>query len=291
MSDIDMDQLQAWIGRRAEQTIPIDVAQATRIAATLDHDEAPVVGQPLAPLWHWAYFTPSARQSELGTDGHPKRGGFMPPIPLPRRMWAGGKLRFYEPILVGDVVTRITEIRDVVAKPGSQGPLVFVALRHSLTTERGVAIEEDQDIVYRGESVGNPAPMPLPSVLDPAPAEWRDVQLFDPTLLFRYSALTFNAHRIHYDLPYAQQAERYPGLVVHGPLTATCLVDRLLAHTGRRLTGFSFRGKHPLIASDRGANLCGRTGERDGSYELWAESPDGHVTMIATATTEAGHAS
>jgi 3-methylfumaryl-CoA hydratase len=295
VADIDIEHLQTWVGRRQTSEETLSPTPARALAATLDHERFPDSGDPLPPLWHWIYFTPLAPQSELGADGHPKLGVFMPPIPFPRRMWAGGRLTFLAPFRIGERAQRETELLKVSLKSGQQGALLFVTLRHRLSTSGGLAIEEEQDIVYReptDQKTSTAAPETAAKSdqkshqkLDqkPAPALWRDPVHPSPTLLFRYSALTFNAHRIHYDLPYARDVEGYPGLVVHGPLTATLLADRLAAHVGGRLTSFSFRGQRPLFAGVD-FTLCG---DKDGdAYKLWAETPDGAVAMSATATVE-----
>jgi len=287
MTEIDIDHLQGWVGRKQSVEDTIARNPAAALAATLDHKQLPRSGDPLPPLWHWVYFTPLALQSELGGDGHPRLGGFMPPVPLPRRMWAGGRLRFLSDIRIGDVVAKETEITKVTLKSGQQGALVFVTVRHRLSTKAGVALEEDQDIVYREPTPPKPAgtgKLAAPATGAPAarePALWRDPIEPDPTLLFRYSALTFNAHRIHYDQPYARYVEGYPGLVVHGPLIATLLADRMLAHVPGTLSEFSFRAQKPLFV-DAPFNVCGQS-DGAGSYNLWAESPDGSKAMTATA--------
>jgi 3-methylfumaryl-CoA hydratase len=286
---IDIDHLRSWVGRKQEFEDRIARNPAAALAATLDHESVPTSGDVLGPLWHWTYFTPLNRQSELGVDGHPRLGGFMPPVPLPRRMWAGGRLNFNAPIRIGDHVSKCTEIADIIHKTGRQGDLVFLTLRHTYTTSNGIALQEEQDLVYKG-------PSPASSSVAPAPAsgagtvvervQWRDP--IDPTstLLMRYSALTFNAHRIHYDLPYAQEQEGYPALVVHGPLIATLLADRLVAHVPGRLISFDFRGLKALFEGQT-FHLCGRK-EDDGSYTLWAEALDGSPAMTARALIERG---
>ncbi|MCB1396669.1 MAG: MaoC family dehydratase N-terminal domain-containing protein [Rhodobacteraceae bacterium] len=274
-----MTDFTPWIGRHEIRTDTLSAAHCARVAALFDHTTAPALGDPLPPLWHWCFFTPDAPQAQMGADGHPKLGDFLPPIPQPRRMWAGGRLRFLRPLRVGELVTRETEILSITEKTGRQGALVFVTLRHQLSGAEGLAIEEEQDIVYR-----SPSTTQRPAPGDPAPAEWRDPVTPDPVMLFRYSALTFNAHRIHYDLPYATGEEGYPALVVHGPLTATLLMAAALRHTGRRPTGFTFRGLAPLFA-DAPFALCG-TQTGDGAT-LWAEGPGGYTAMSATFTSEA----
>ncbi|RDD69036.1 FAS1-like dehydratase domain-containing protein [Paracoccus versutus] len=276
MTGIDIAHLQTWIGRTEESRDVIAPAHVRRMAALLDRP-APARGEALPPLWHWTFFTPEAPQSQIGPDGHPRRGGFLPPVPLPRRMWAGGRLTFHAPIHVGEEVSRTSEILSVTEKSGRQGALVFLTVRHSLATGAGLAIEEEQDIVYREPSTSaQPA-----AVAEVAPADWRDPLDPDPVLLFRYSALTFNAHRIHYDLPYATGEEGYPGLVVHGPLTATLLMEGFVRHIGKPPRSFSFRGQAPLFAGGR-MQVCGRiTAE---GHDLWAEGPGGYTGMSARVT-------
>ena len=278
MTAIDIDHLRGWIGRKEESRDTIVVAQAARLAALLDRPP-PSEGEVLPPLWHWIYFTPQAPQSEIGPDGHPKRGGFLPPVPLPRRMWAGGRVRFVAPMRIGEEVTRVSEIVSVAEKSGRQGSLVFLTVKHVLSNAEGAAIEEEQDIVYRAPST---TARPAPATGDLPPADWRDGFEPDPAVLFRYSAVTFNGHRIHYDLPYATGEEGYPGLVVHGPLTATLLMEAYGRHTGARPASFSFRGQAPLFGGGR-MQLCGRQ-TADGSHDLWAEGPGGYAAMSAKAT-------
>jgi 3-methylfumaryl-CoA hydratase len=287
MTEIDIEHLRAWIGRKERVRDIICRNPAAALAATLDHKEVPQHGDPLRPLWHWVYFTPLAQQSELGTDGHPRLGGFMPPVPLPRRMWAGGRIRFHTPLRIGDDVSKESEIMNVAHKSGRQGDLVFVTVRHRLSSTSELAIEEEQDIVYRGSVSGQPVAAtqgPTTESLPVRAALWRDPFEADAKLLFRYSALTFNAHRIHYDALYAEEEEGYSGLVVHGPLTATLLVDRLLPKASGRLKEFAFRGQSPLFAG-RIFNLCGASGDQ-ANFDLWAEAPDGRTAMSATARIE-----
>ncbi|MFL6697874.1 MAG: MaoC family dehydratase N-terminal domain-containing protein, partial [Vitreoscilla sp.] len=220
--DTTLDALRGWVGKRETHTDVITAAPIAALAATLDRDDASADAQ-LPPLHHWLYFLPVAPMRQIGDDGHPARGGFLPPVPLPRRMWAAGRLQFHGPLRVGETVTRSSEITDVQAKDGKSGPLVFVTLRHELASGGALAVTEEQDIVYRGHPLAGSAP----PAMKPAPLEaaWRREIHPDPVLLFRYSALTFNGHRIHYDRPYATGIEGYPGLVVHGPLLATLLAD------------------------------------------------------------------
>jgi len=206
---------------------------------------APQTGDPLPPLAHWCAFPPNAHMSELQSDGHPAVGAFLPPVQLRRRMWAGGNLRFGRALHVGEPLERRSRIRAIKSKEGRSGPMVFVTVDHAIYGAHGLSVAEQQDIVYLEipDSYTPPPKMPLPQ----GPLVQRRI---DPTetLLFRYSALTFNAHRIHYDLAYAQQVEHYPGLVVHGPLQATLLMQLAVAARGRTPDQFHFRGVHPLFA-------------------------------------------
>jgi len=273
---------QPWVGRtesRADVVTPVPVAA---LAATLDRDEPPPAsGDPLPPLWHWLYFLPLHRQSEIGPDGHAKRGGFLPPVPLPRRMWAGGRLTFLQPLLVGDPIARTSTIRDVTTKEGRSGPLVFVLVRHEIAGPRGTAIVEEHDIVYRDTPAAGERPVAPPRA--PVDATWIRALRPDDVLLFRYSALTFNGHRIHYDRRYVTQIEGYPGLIVHGPLIATLLLDLMRRHLPDAVVArFSFRAMSPLFdIAEFTVN-----GRRDGNstVALWAANADGGLAMDATAT-------
>lgn len=236
-----------WIGRTETVADGLSPEQALRVAATFDDQlTRTTAGDPLPPLWHWCYFLPHAAQSMLDVDGHPQRGGFLPPIPFPRRMFAGSRLRFHAPLRVGAAATREGEIRNVTLKSGRSGSLAFVTVGYRFVQDGVLCIEEEQDIVYRepGARVDAPAVLPAPT---PSPGEWTRTVTPDARLLFRFSALTFNAHRIHYDRPYAHDEEGYPGLVVHGPLTAMLLADLVRRHSPRRISSFSFRGLAPLF--------------------------------------------
>jgi 3-methylfumaryl-CoA hydratase len=280
-------KLRAWQGRSETLADDITAAPVRALSATLDCDDAPpVAGTHLPALWHWLYFLPHARQSELGEDGHPKRGGFLPPVPLPRRMWAGGRLNWEigNPLQVGDKVQRTSTIASVTHKAGRTGELVFVLVRHEVRNERGLALTEAHDIVYRAAAApGEKAPPPTPA---PKDAAFSRGIAPDDVLLFRYSALTFNGHRIHYDRRYVTQVEGYPGLIVHGPLIATLLVDLLRRNVpGAQLARFEFRAVRPTfdIAPFR---VHGKPaeGSADGkTFSLWGEDPDGWLTMQATA--------
>ena len=276
--------LREWIGRSETVT---DVATATpyaALSATLDRSaERPAIGTPLPALWHWLYFLPLYRQSEVGPDGHPQRGGFLPPVPLPRRMWAGSRLEFHAPLKVGDVLTRVSTIEDVTEKGGRTGPLVFVKVRHEIRrrNERDVALTEFHDIVYReAPKAGDVAPPPK---VAPSGAAWERKWIPDDVLLFRYSALTFNGHRIHYDRRYVTGVEGYPGLIVHGPLIATLLLD-LLRHQlpDARVARYEFRAVRPLFDINP-FFVCGEPQPDGKTFRLWTRDHEGSLTMDATA--------
>jgi len=280
---LDIAYLKQWTGKtesRADEFGPTPIAA---LSATLDRDPTvPQHGDPLPPLWHWLYFLPLHRQSEIGPDGHPERGGFLPPVPLPRRMWAGGRLEFLRPLRVGEAVSRTSRIVDVSSKEGRTGPLGFVLVRHEVAGAEGVALIEEQDIVYRENSrPGDPTPTPLAA---PKEHDWAREIRPDPVLLFRYSALTFNGHRIHYDRRYVTEVEGYPGLVVHGPLIATLLLDLLRRSLPDvTVSRFSFRAIKPMF-DVAPFSVCGRR-ESDGkSVKLWGRDAEGWLTMDATAT-------
>ena len=271
-----------WIGRSERRVDRVTAAPLAALSATLDRDDpAPAPGDPVPPLWHWLYFTPLTPQREIGPDGHALRGGFLPPVPLPRRMWAGGRLAFARPLAVGDEVVRTSSIADVSVKSGRSGTLVFVSVHHEIADARGVAITEEHDIVYRdapprGAAAGGSAPTPAPS----GEAYHRAI-VPDPVLLFRYSALTFNGHRIHYDRSYVTDVEGYPGLVVHGPLTQTLLIDFARDHAGgRRFVSWTTQARAPLF-EPQPFELRGRP--TAGGCELWAVTPEGTVAMSALA--------
>lgn len=279
-----MDQInaKAWEGRTKTETGGITPLMAAQIHATLGSPRhaPPATGDALPPLWHWCAFPPTAPMAELGRDGHPATGGFLPRLGLDRRMWAGGSLTFYAPLRVGEVLEQRSAIRSVVEKDGKAGRMVFVTVDHAIYGERGLAVEERQDIVYLAipESYAPPGKLPVPDkpVL-------HSVAPMSETLLFRYSAITFNAHRIHYDLSYAQQVEHYPGLVVHGPLQATLLMQAACDHMGRRPVQFDFRGVHPMFHGEALDIMA--TEDEDGSLTL-CTGQNGHQGMQATAIWE-----
>ena len=273
---MNADELKAWTGRTDTLADVVTAAPVRMLRATLDLPADPAV-QSLPPLWHWLYFLPSARQSELGPDGHPKRGGFLPPVPLPRRMWAGGQLEFFHPLRIGDAVERVSTIEDVSLKSGRSGELCFVRVRHEIHSPRGLALREFHDIVYRPE----PVPGAPVAAGEPAPeAQWRERVVPDDVLLFRYSALTFNGHRIHYDRQYVTQVEGYPGLIVHGPLLATLLAGLGgRQFPGREPKAFSFRALKPVFDLHP-FEVCGKADGQDAA-DLWVRDHEGHRTMAA----------
>ncbi|MCC6804919.1 MAG: MaoC family dehydratase N-terminal domain-containing protein [Anaerolineae bacterium] len=253
------------------------------MAATLNRADVFTEGTALPLGWHWLYFLPAARLDHSGADGHTKRGGFLPPVTLPRRMWAGGRLAFHRPLQIGERALKKSTVADVTTKQGKSGELVFVLVRHEIIGDGGLALLEEQDIVYRGLSSAQPAPV-SEAALAPAEPQFSRAITPDPVLLFRFSALTFNSHRIHYDRTYCTDVEGYPGLVVHGNLTATLLLDTLRDHApDRTVTAFSFRAVAPLYDTAP-FRVEGRI---DGSEaKLWALNSDGGLAMTGTAAVE-----
>jgi 3-methylfumaryl-CoA hydratase len=271
------DAIESWVGRTRETEDLIAPFQARAMAATLDRARAPAEGEPLPPGWHWLYFPELPRPGELGPDGHQKRGGFLPPIPLPRRMWAGNRLRFHRPLVVGERATRRSVIERIEEKQGRAGALAFVTVHHRYEGARGLALEEWHDIVYRAAPAAGAAPPPAEGA--PAKAHWRRDITPDEVMLFRYSALTFNGHRIHYDYPYVTNTEGYDGLIVHGPLTATLLLDLVAREAPeQRIAQVRFRALRPLFA---GRALTLEAAPENGAIEAWALDADGHAAMRA----------
>ncbi|MGJ4901264.1 FAS1-like dehydratase domain-containing protein [Bradyrhizobium sp. HKCCYLS2058] len=277
---LDLDHLRQWIGRSAEATDLVTPQLTKGLRATLFLD----IGEPttgdIAPYTvHWCLGQPVFPHDQLGPDGHPTRGGFLPPVPLPRRMWAGGEVQFIDPLRVGDVATRVSTITDVTLKSGSTGQLCFVSVEHVVSTPRGVAIRERQDIVYRdmGGAQAAPAKAPPP----PPVAQHSETRVSDAVLLFRYSALTFNGHRIHYDRDYVTRVEGYPGLIFHGPLQAALLVEFAAKLKGKPPARFTYRGVQPLF---EGSEFSVNANDKDGGLELWTANAEGQPTMKGTAT-------
>ena len=276
--------LKEWIGRTETMSDSITATPYAALSATLDWPpERPPAGTPLPALWHWLYFLPLARQSDIGPDGHPRRGGFLPPVPLPRRMWAGSQLLFHAPLRVGDPVSRTSTIVDVTEKSGRTGTLIFVKVRHEIRrqNEEAIAITEFHDIVYR--EAPKPDDVAPPPKQAPAASAWEKKWVPDDVLLFRYSALTFNGHRIHYDRRYVTGVEGYPGLIVHGPLIATLLLDLLRRQLpDAEVDRYEFRAVRPTFDTNH-FFVCGEPQANGKTFRLWAKDHEGWLTMDATA--------
>ncbi len=280
-----LPQLQQWTGRTETLRDLITPAPLRAMAATLDRDDPqPEPGTALPFLWHWLFFLPHHRQSEIGPDGHAKRGGFLPPVPLPRRMWAGGRLSWQagNPLCVGQEVQRLSTIQSVTHKSGRTGDLLFVLVQHQVSNAKGLALTEEHDIVYRAAAQpGDPVPAPTAAETG---AAWQREVTPDDVLLFRYSALTFNGHRIHYDRRYVTEVEGYPGLIVHGPLIASLLMDLLRRHAPDAwVTRFEFKAVRPTFDLHP-FRLNGQPGADGKTIRLWAQDHEGWLTMQATAT-------
>jgi 3-methylfumaryl-CoA hydratase len=277
----DLDHLRQWIGRTSEASDIVTAQLVKGLRATLFQEIGePKRGDPAPWTVHWCLAQPVFPMSELSQDGHPTRGGFLPPVPLPRRMWAGGELEFFEPLRVGDDATRTSRISDVTMKTGSTGILCFVSVEHLITTLRGTAIRERQDIVYRDMSTTAQTPAPAKLAAPPS-AQHRESHMADPVLLFRYSALTFNGHRIHYDRDYVTKVEGYPGLVFHGPMQAAFLVEfAAKLHGGAAPKKFSYRGVQPLFEGSEFSVNANTTGA---GMELWTANSAGQPTMKGSA--------
>jgi 3-methylfumaryl-CoA hydratase len=277
----ELGRLADWVGRTESAEDVASALPVAMLAALLDRDDPPPrPGDALPPLAHWLHFPPLHRQSEIGPDGHARRGSFLPPVPLPRRMWAGSRIEFLRPLAIGEPMRRVSRIAAVTVKEGRSGPLVFVTVRHEVSGPAGLALADEHDIVYRGAGAGAAA---APAAA-PAGEAWSREIRPDPVLLFRYSAATFNGHRIHYDQPYATRVEAYPGLVVHGPLVATLLVDLLRRNRpGIELASYAFRALRPLFDTAPFA-VCGLPDDASRSARLWTRDAEDAITMEATAT-------
>lgn len=280
---VDLEQLRRWVGREQRREQVIDAFPARALAALLER-AAPAEGDALPLPWQWLYFLDTPARSQLGADGHPARGDFLPPVPLPRRMWAAGRISVHQPLRVGLRATRLSSVRSVELKAGKAGPLVFVTVDHMYEQQGITCLHESQDLVYR-EAPTAPAPLP-PG--EPAPEAaaganaWQQPFVADAPLLFRYSALSYNGHRIHTDRDYARHEEFYPGLVVHGPLLATRLLDGLQrARPDAAVREFAFRALRPAFEGQPLA-VCGQV--EAGGAELWTRDADGCIGMKATAS-------
>ena len=261
MSDIDLN---AWLGKSQVFRDRMDPGHASRIATTLG-ETVPLQGDPLPTLWHWAYFLESIPLDMLGTDGHPARGAFLPPADNRNRMWAGGRVEFLAPLRVGMDAEKTSTVSAIQEKKGRTGSLLFVTVRHEVSQDGKLVIREEQDIVYR-----EPSPPKLVGSEHAPVSQWKDRVEPSAVMLFRYSAVTFNGHRIHYDHPYVTQTEGYPGLVVHGPLIATLMCKAFRrAHPNATLRHLSYRGLRPLIAPTP-FDVAGAI-TAPGQASLWAE--------------------
>ncbi len=280
---VDLDHLRQWIGRSEEKTDIVTAHLVRALRATLFME----IGEPkpgdAAPFTaHWCLAQPVYPMSQIGPDGHPTRGGFLPPVPLPRRMWAGGELEFIDTLRIGDEMKRSSRISDVTMKSGSTGVLCFVSVQHEVTTPRGIAIRERQDIVYRDVPAGAQVAASAKPASPPPSAEHRKSHMADEVLLFRYSALTFNGHRIHYDRDYVTKVEGYPDLIFHGPMQAAFLVEfAAKLYGGKAPKKFIYRGVQPLFA---GSEFSVNANGTDNGMELWTANSLGSPTMKGTAT-------
>jgi 3-methylfumaryl-CoA hydratase len=277
---VTVQALQNWVGQTETLHDEISLAPVRGFSVTLDRDDPlPVTGTPVPPLGHWFYFLPQHLQREIGPDGHAKRGGFLPPVPLPRRMWAGSRLTWQadNPLRVGDAATRVSRIASVTHKAGRTGDLVFVVVRHEVSNARGLVLTDEHDIVYR--AAAQPGEVPPPPIAARADALWRREVLGDPVLLFRYSALTFNGHRIHYDRSYVTEVEGYPGLIVHGPLIATLLVDLVRRHHPEAtVRQFHFKAVRPTFDLHP-FHVNARPTADPRIVDVWASDHEGWLTM------------
>lgn len=277
MSDV-IEKLDDWLGAEQVAKDHITAFPLAALAATLNREET---GDTIPPLWHWLYFLPISPLSEAGPDGHAKRGDFLPPVPLPRRMWAGGRLTFHAPLKVGEHATRTSTIANIEEKTGRSGRLVFVTVQNTIEVDGQLKLEEEHDIVYRDAPPADARPQ-RPQ-LAPEGETWSRTIDADAVMLFRYSALTFNSHRIHYDEPYTTQVEGYPGLIVHGPLIATLLADLVRREQPEAtLQSFAYKALRPTFAGQP-FKVCGAPSTDGKTVELWAKDHEGFLTMRATA--------
>ena len=281
--DTQTEQFSSWIGNSERHSDILTLAPLVAMAATLNKTKLSISeGFELPPLWHWLYFLNPAPQSALAADGHARKGDFLPPIQLPRRMWAGSRFEFHQALHAGEAVERTSTIKSINMKQGRSGQLAFVCVAHEITGENGLALSEEYELVFREQAAANATV----ATAEPAPvqADFRNTITPDPVFLFRYSALTFNGHRIHYDRDYVTNTEGYPGLIVHGPLLATLLVDALLQQIGgNKITKFKFRAMHPVFDGND-FQVCGSLPDSEGHCKLWIQDHAGALCMDASAT-------
>ncbi len=277
----DLEALKKWVGTKETAVDYVTVPTIHRLAALLDREDAfPRIGDPLPIGWHAILFPRVVRQSEIGHDGHPKRGDFLPPVPLPRRMFAGKRVTFRNELKVGDEVHRESVIQDVEIKRGRTGEMVFVTVKTDIHSPRNLAITEEQKIVYR-EAPDPKAPPPPPQSA-PMKPQWEKVVTPDQVMLFRFSALTFNGHRIHYDLPYVTQVEGYPGLIVNGNLSTLMLFELAREHARSPVIGFSSRNVRPLFVNQP-LHVCGAPAQDNKTVKLWVTNHEGALALTADA--------
>ena len=279
---INSDDFSNWIGKTEKTTDDVTLAPLNAMAATLDKEaERFRPGDQIPSLWHWAYFLDPAPTTKIAKDGHPKRGGFLPPIPLPRRMWAGSRLHFINPINAGDHLSRKSTIKSISLKEGKSGSLAFVNVLHEISTPSEMVLSEEHDIVYREDHSSKRPGSSANKVAAPVSSNFSTLITPDPVFLFRYSALTFNGHRIHYDREYATQEEGYPGLIVHGPLLATLLIDTFAKHNPSfQIKKFEFRAINPVFDLNP-FEVCGMNPNGDGQASVWVQDHEGNLCMQA----------
>ncbi len=277
----NLEQLKQWIGQRESAVDYVTIPLVERLAATLDRDDPmPKPGDALPVGWYSTLFPRVVRQSQIGPDGHPKRGDFLPPVPLPRRMFAGRRITFHADLQVGDEVRRESTIKDVTSKEGRSGQMVFVTVTTNILSPRGLAVSEEQDIVYRGDPDPNaPPPAPQPA---PGKAVWSRVVTPDPVTLFRYSALTFNGHRIHYDHPYVTKVEGYPDLVMNGGMTTLLVFELARANAATPLKFIASRNVRPMFVN-RPFTVCGEPAADGKTAKLWVVDDQNALSLSATA--------
>jgi 3-methylfumaryl-CoA hydratase len=277
----ELDRLKEWIGRTETAVDHVTIPAVHRLSATLDRDDPfPRAGDVLPIGWHSILFPRIVRHAQIGRDGHPERGDFLPPVPLPRRMFAGKRIRIHAPLLVGDEVRRESTIESVTPKLGRSGQMVFVTVRTDIFSPRGLAVTEEQDIVYRSEpDPGAPRPEPQRA---PGRAVWSRAVTPDPVLLFRYSALTFNGHRIHYDHPYVTKVEGYPDLVMNGGLTTLLTFELARTHASTPLRYIASRNVRPLFVN-RTFTVCGEPSADNKTARLWVVDDEGALALSADA--------
>lgn len=278
----ELESLKEWIGRRETAVDYITVPAVHRLAATLDRDDPmPQAGDPLPAGWHAILFPRVVRQSQLGPDGHPQRGDFVPPVPLPRRMNGGKRLTFHSDLRVGDEVRRDSVIQDLQFKKGRSGRMVVVTVRTDVSSARGLAVTEEQDILYRdGADSSAPPPTPTPA---PTSARWQRRWIPDPVMLFRFSAITFNGHRIHYDEPYVTRTEGYPERIVNGSLSALLVFELARQNVRAPVSRVSVRNMRAMFVN-RPLTVCGEPSEDGRSAKFWIADSEGAMGLSAEFT-------